>query len=169
MSGRRYGLLFALVCACATPQRESPVESPTAPIADTPPVATPREQPSAPPAALPAAPPNATRIESNASSYVVRCAPEITALPSNAPFELELWIADASAPDRLAPEVTLAVDAAMPEHGHGMVRRPIVERLGDGHFLARGMLLHMSGRWELYFDVTRGAVTERAQADITLE
>jgi len=26
----------------------------------------------------------------------------------------------------------------------------------------------MTGRWELYFDVTRGAVTERAQCDVKL-
>lgn len=170
MLGRLFLLSLTAFCACATPRSESTIESPAVQIAETPPVvAAPPEQPVAPPVAPPPAPVSATRIASNASTYLVRCAPEITGLPSNQPFELELWIADASSPDELAREVTLAVDAAMPEHGHGMVRRPIVERLGDGHFVARGMLLHMSGRWELYFDVTRGAVTERAQAAVTLE
>jgi hypothetical protein len=31
------------------------------------------------------------------------------------------------------------------------------------------MLLHMAGLWELYFDVARGNVLERAQADIVFE
>ena len=31
------------------------------------------------------------------------------------------------------------------------------------------MLLHMPGRWELYFDVGEGALTERAQIEVELE
>lgn len=116
-----------------------------------------------------AAPAKAERIDSNAGTFLVRIAPVPSAMPANQPFELELWIADATSPDEPAREIELAVDAAMPEHGHGMVRRPLVERVGDGHFVARGVLLHMSGRWELYFDVTRGAVTERAQVEVQLE
>lgn len=161
MLERLFLLAIAAFCGCATPRPESALEVEPVQVPHTSPVTAPIARSSAPPAA--------TRIASNASTYLVRCVPEITALPSNEPFELELWIADASAPDELAREITLAVDAAMPEHGHGMVRRPIVERIGDGHFVARGMLLHMSGRWELYFDVTRGAVTERAQVGVTLE
>ena len=31
------------------------------------------------------------------------------------------------------------------------------------------MLFHMAGRWEIYFDITRGGITSRAQDEITLE
>ena len=57
----------------------------------------------------------------------------------------------------------------MPEHGHGMNRVPKVAPRPDGGFHAEGLLFHMPGRWELYFDVTQGAVTERAQTDVFLE
>jgi hypothetical protein len=57
----------------------------------------------------------------------------------------------------------------MPEHGHGMNRVPKIEAKEGGRFRAEGLLFHMPGRWELYFDVTRGALTERAQTDVHLE
>ena len=65
--------------------------------------------------------------------------------------------------------VELSVDAAMPEHGHGMNRVPEVRHAGDGRYVVDGMLLHMPGRWEVYFDVTDGALTERAQIEVELE
>jgi len=71
-------------------------------------------------------------------------------------------------PDAPRGDLELSVDAAMPEHGHGMNRVPRIET-GDGHFRAEGLLFHMPGKWELYFDVTQGAVTERAQTIILLE
>ena len=73
------------------------------------------------------------------------------------------------APGAPRADVGLAVDAAMPEHGHGMNRVPKVAPRPDGGFHAEGLLFHMPGRWELYFDVTQGAVTERAQTDVVLE
>ena len=76
---------------------------------------------------------------------------------------------DPAAPDAPRADVELAVDAAMPEHGHGMNRVPKVGARPDGGFHAEGLLFHMPGKWQLYFDVTRGAVTERAQADVVLE
>ena len=63
----------------------------------------------------------------------------------------------------------LAVDARMPEHGHGMNREPRVVVEDDGAFTVTNMLFHMPGLWELYFDVTEGALTERAQVSLELE
>lgn len=109
------------------------------------------------------------RIESNGGSYVVHVAPAPSALPDNESFELRVWIASSARPHELAPDVRLAVDASMPEHGHGMNRTPKIARAQSGEFVVQGMLFHMTGRWELYFDVTSGALTERAQADVILE
>ena len=108
-------------------------------------------------------------LTSNAGAYVVRVKPAPDAIPDNEPFQLEVWVARAARPDALCTDVKLTLDAAMPEHGHGMNRVPRITRQGDGHFLVEGLLFHMTGRWELYFDVTRGAVTERAQCDVVLE
>ena len=57
----------------------------------------------------------------------------------------------------------------MPQHGHGMNRVPEVRALAGGRFRVEGLFFHMPGRWELYFDVTQGARTERAQVAIDLE
>lgn len=69
----------------------------------------------------------------------------------------------------IVDEVNLFADAGMPEHMHGMNVEPTVTRLDDGSFLVQGMLFHMPGRWELYFDITKDGVTERAQTEIILE
>jgi hypothetical protein len=123
---------------------------------------TPPEESSAPPPL-----PNSTLLRSNARSYELRWRAEPPEVPLNEPFALRLQV-------RGDPtQVTdLHVDAIMPDHRHGMLRRPRIRRLGEdeeGTFLVEGMLFHMTGLWELHFDLTRGAITERAQVDIVLE
>jgi hypothetical protein len=153
-------VLAALACRAADPKpphgRETRVE--------TPPV---RAE-----SVVEPAPPDWTRharLESNAGSYVVHVAPAPRELPDNEDFELRVWVSNAAAPNELANGVKLAVDASMPEHGHGMNRTPRIERAPGGEFVVQGMLFHMTGRWELYFDITAGALTERAQVDVILE
>jgi len=48
------------------------------------------------------------------------------------------------------------VDASMPAHRHGMNYRPSLVALGDGRYLAEGLMFHMAGDWELRFDVELG-------------
>ena len=36
-------------------------------------------------------------------------------------------------------------------------------------FRAEGMLFHMPGHWEMYFDITQGGRSERAQVDVDLK
>lgn len=62
------------------------------------------------------------------------------------PFALQLSVCPVQA-------VLTAVDATMPEHRHGMNYRPGLQPLGDGRWRAEGLLWHMSGRWELRFDM----------------
>jgi hypothetical protein len=85
-------------------------------------------------------------------------------IPWGEPFDLRVWVVGKD-----TREASLAVDAAMPEHGHGMNRVPVVTAAEDGGYAVEGLLFHMPGRWELYFDVTEGAVTERAQVEVVLE
>jgi hypothetical protein len=76
-----------------------------------------------------------------------RAEPE--ALAVGRPFALVL---------RLCPQAArvLRVDATMPEHRHGMNYRPSVTALGDGRWLAEGLLWHMAGRWELAIEIENG-------------
>lgn len=62
------------------------------------------------------------------------------------PFALHLSLCPAHA--RL-----LRVDATMPAHGHGMNYRVALSHQGGGDWLAEGLLWHMSGRWELRFEI----------------
>jgi hypothetical protein len=45
------------------------------------------------------------------------------------------------------------VNAHMPQHRHGMNYLPSVTALGSGIYHAQGLMFHMPGRWELYFDL----------------
>ncbi len=66
-------------------------------------------------------------------------------------------------------EGTLRADAAMPQHGHGMNVAPTMKQVAPGTYRVDGMLFHMPGYWELYFDLAREGVMERAQGAVTLE
>ena len=123
-------------------------------------------EPEAPAAAVEPAPPpweGAHELASNAGGFVLRYRSAPEPIPWGEPFDLRVWL-----PGK-GPGASLAVDAAMPEHGHGMNRVPVVTEAGDGGYAVEGLLFHMPGRWELYFDVTEGAVTERAQVEVVLE
>ncbi len=100
---------------------------------------------------------------SNAGNYVVRWCTLPEPLPLNEPFEVRVRVRRANGES--LPEATcrVAVDAAMPHHGHGMNVQPELIPNADGSHSARGMLFHMGGAWTLYFDITEGGITERAQ------
>ena len=85
------------------------------------------------------------------------------------PFAIDVSVALRDKPDTPVEGLTIKIDAAMPEHSHGMNVAPKLESSADGSYTARGLLFHMPGRWELYFDITRAGVTERAQVSIDLE
>lgn len=57
---------------------------------------------------------------------------------------------------------SVAVDAWMPAHRHGMNYRPSVTATGAGRWRAEGLMLHMPGEWELRFDLGAGNARERA-------
>ncbi len=110
-----------------------------------------------------------TRLPSNGGAYLVALAAQPDPIPENELFGLTVWVLDPARPERPLADVALEVDAAMPEHGHGMNREPVVARRDDGGFDVRGMMLHMGGTWELYLDVTRGPLTERTQLTVKLQ
>ena len=90
-------------------------------------------------------------------------------VPLNAEFEFELRVLDGATRTTPVEDAQLEVDARMPAHGHGLRQAPLLEALGPGRWRVSGLLLHMIGHWELHVDLRRGALTERAQLDLTLE
>ena len=61
------------------------------------------------------------------------------------------------------------VDATMPEHRHGMNYRATVGPNGTGRYMAKGLLFHMPGRWEIVFDVERAGQRTRLTSEVELE
>ena len=137
-------------------------------------------------AAAPAARPDAcrARIVSNGGRYTVCVTTVPDPVPQNAPFAVNVSVYQNAARGALARNVILDVDATMPEHHHGMTLTPQVRAfdgpavqellpghgaMGNGRFEVRGLLFHMPGRWVIHFDITHGAITERAQLDIDLD
>ena len=80
-------------------------------------------------------------------------------------LELEVWVFHDGAPVR---DALLAVSAWMPEHGHGMLRQPRVEVRDDGSYHVVGMLLHMRGHWQVFFEVLEGSLSETAECALDL-
>jgi cytochrome c peroxidase len=122
--------------------------------------------------------------------------PMAGAVPVNELFEIELLLfegrvdsrssaasgvprAAESGASRLSPPCTgnlpplcgakVQVSAWMPEHMHGMSRRPESVETAPGRYLVRGMLLHMEGAWQLFVDVMAKGKSERAEFDLDLK
>ena len=66
------------------------------------------------------------------------------------------------------PAQSLAVDATMPAHRHGMNYRPTITPAGAGRFRAEGLMFHMPGAWEFTFDVVAADGTERVRVPYEL-
>ena len=105
----------------------------------------------------------------NDGAFLVFWKPTPDPIEERKTFALEAWVTRRETPNELAPGTELLLDAAMPEHGHGMNVVPRTTREGDGRFRIEGTRLHMPGRWELYFDVRAGRRTERAQVTLVLD
>ena len=119
----------------------------------------------------PAAPPQESgyAVTSNDGTYQLVFSPEPQAIPLNEMFSLDIHVYDGADRRPVSGDVRLDVDAGMPEHRHGMTTRPRVTPTGGGAFTADGLLFHMPGFWEIYFDITREGVTERVQVPVDLE
>lgn len=130
------------------------------------------DRPSREPRALPADAVGAHELRTHAGSWLVRWKASIDPIvvgASGETFSVDAWVSPAEDPSLLADGIALDVDAGMPQHGHGMSRLARVTQLADGRWRAEGLRFHMIGAWELVFDVTKGAKTERARAEVVVE
>ncbi|MDH4391402.1 MAG: FixH family protein [Aquabacterium sp.] len=111
--------------------------------------------------------PAAQRLLAEGSGLQVAFAPRPAPLVLGRHFGLDIVVC---APAGQPLPDTLAVDADMPAHRHGMNYRASVTALGDGRFRAEGLMFHMAGRWRVLFDLpgAAGAPARRISHDIDL-
>lgn len=163
--------LSLTLSACERASPTSPsggTDKTTSPPSSTPTISAPAvpQPPAAPP------PPDiawTAELTSADGTYLVKylCEPDPIILGEL--FRLTVGVFDAKNGAPAAEGVDLRVDAVMPEHEHGMNTKPAIERGADGLYHVDGMLLHMAGYWEIYFDAVDHGVVERAQTSLTLE
>lgn len=96
----------------------------------------------------------AARQVTELGALTVVFAPRPWPVPVGRHFALD--IAVCAAPGTALP-ASLRVDADMPAHRHGMNYKPTVQALGDGRFVAEGLMFHMPGRWRFLFYPPSGA------------
>lgn len=104
-----------------------------------------------------------TRSTSRAGTYEVCWRARGGTIARNEDFTLEVRVLRGGKP---VPDAKLSVSAWMPDHGHGMLRAPRTVGHGDGSFEIEGMLLHMRGHWQLFFEVLEGTLSETAEFDL---
>jgi hypothetical protein len=66
-------------------------------------------------------------------------------------------------------DATIAVDADMPAHRHGMNYRARVDMLPTGVYRASGLMFHMPGTWRVIFDLPIEGRTLRVTRDIEVQ
>ncbi len=108
------------------------------------------------------------RVVSSAGAWVVSYRSQPSPMPLGTSFDLELRVARADGAP-LPADLQLRVDASMPQHQHGMLRRPTLHVRAPGEVRAEGLLFHMAGAWTLVFDVSSGPLTERAETVVQIE
>jgi cytochrome c peroxidase len=88
-------------------------------------------------------------------------------VPVNELFEIEVLLFEGrgtgQGADKPLTGAKVQASAWMPEHMHGMSRRPQTVETAPGRYLVRGMLLHMEGAWQLFLDVMAGGKSERVE------
>jgi hypothetical protein len=112
--------------------------------------------------------PEPQAVTSQAGGFHARWQPSVAPLPLNESFDATLWLTTSA--DGVPIEGgRLSVDCRMPAHRHGMLQEVEVRDEGQGRYRVLGLLCHMPGHWVLHVDLTRGAITERAQFDLVIE
>ena len=113
--------------------------------------------------------PAANTVTSNDGKFSVSWVPQPDPIPLNSFFDIKVQILDLSGEAITPDEATLKVDAAMPQHGHGMNHVATVTPQSDGTWLATGLLMHMPGDWQLYFDLEMDGISRRAQTPVVID
>ena len=105
---------------------------------------------------------------SRAGMFTAAWRPVGGTVPENELFEIEVLLYEGQDLALPMTGAQVLISAWMPDHGHGMNRQPRAVEVEPGRYSIRGVLFHMGGYWQLFVDVIRDGVSERAQFEITI-
>ncbi len=75
-----------------------------------------------------------------------------------------------TADGRPVDNAEISVSGGMPQHGHGLPTRPrITQHLGSGDYVIEGLKFHMTGRWEIRFDISSGGQSDSVTINLLLQ
>ncbi len=57
--------------------------------------------------------------------------------------------------------ISIAVNARMPGHGHGLSYQPVATMVSPLQYQVKGLMFQMGGAWEMYFDLSCLGTTTR--------
>ena len=84
--------------------------------------------------------------------------------------QIQSWVMSVQTGDGLCVKgAEITVIGGMPEHNHGLPTAPLVRPgANDCEYLVEGLRFHMSGRWELSFNIKVGAKTDILMVSLDL-
>jgi len=104
-----------------------------------------------------------TSAESDGGTFFVMYSTSPETVARSESFSATFMVHDAQDHNEMLMDaVVTSVDAVMPSHNHGMNVVPEVTDNGNGTFTASPLEFMMSGHWEIYAEVSRGDISEKA-------
>ena len=84
--------------------------------------------------------------------------------------QIQSWVMYLQTGDGLCVKgAEITVVGGMPEHNHGFPTVPLVQPgANDCEYLVEGLRFHMSGRWEMSFNIKAGAKTDTLMVSLDL-
>lgn len=102
-------------------------------------------------------------------TYRITYTPTPDPIPLNDNFGLKITVTYADGREISLPEdLMIKADGFMPEHNHGMLQTPTVQKETMGQYKVEGMKFHMPGKWMMKVEVTSGGKTELAEFEIMM-
>jgi hypothetical protein len=117
-------------------------------------------------AAIAADEPQVPIMAADGKNFRVSYISKIVPLPLN---RIHSWMLHVETLDSKPVEkADIAVYGGMPTHKHGLPTEPVVTEIGEGDYQVAGIKFSMNGRWQLWFNIRAGGVTEKIKFDIEL-
>lgn len=101
---------------------------------------------------------------SDTTNFNVSYKSKVEPVPLN---RIHSWVLHVSTRDGKPVEgAAISVYGGMPAHRHGLPTQPEVSEIGDGEYLVEGLKFSMMGKWEMWFNIRAGDVTDKVKFDI---